>query len=72
MARTKQTIRLRWEKPLITWTRFYLPLHQEWPVWAVDHVDIHAGPLLGVEGALRLRLGRMIDDPEQAAYFIGE
>ncbi|KAH6631491.1 hypothetical protein F5144DRAFT_620575 [Chaetomium tenue] len=69
MARTKQTAR-RTYKPFITWTRFYLPREQEWPAWAVDHDDVHAGPLTDVEGCGKLSLGRMVDNPEQAAYII--
>jgi hypothetical protein len=71
MARTKQTARLS-QKPLTTWTRFYLPLEQEWPTWAVDHEDVHAGPLADVKGCLMISLGRMVDNPEQAAYIIRE
>ena len=56
-------------KALITWTRFYLPRNQEWPVWA-GHEDIYSGPLLDL-GIRSLRLRRMVDDPEQAAYIIG-
>ncbi|XWW97886.1 hypothetical protein V2A60_005882 [Cordyceps javanica] len=55
-------------KALITWTRFYLPRNQEWPVWA-GHEDIYSGPLLDL-GIRSLRLRRMVDDPEQAAYII--
>lgn len=69
MARTKQTAR-RTYKPFITWTRFYLPQGQEWPTWAVDHDDVHVGPLTDVEGCRKLSLGRMVDNPEQAAYII--
>ncbi|KAH6856898.1 hypothetical protein B0I37DRAFT_318739 [Chaetomium sp. MPI-CAGE-AT-0009] len=69
MARTKQTAR-RSQRVLTTWTRFYLPREQEWPTWAVDHDNVHYGPLKGVEGVRRALLGRMVDDPEQAAYII--
>ncbi|EAQ88351.1 predicted protein [Chaetomium globosum CBS 148.51] len=69
MARTKQTAR-RTYKPFITWTRFQLPREQEWPTWTVDHDDVHAGPLTDVEGCRILSLGRMVDNPEQAAYII--
>ncbi|KAL3425259.1 hypothetical protein PVAG01_02050 [Phlyctema vagabunda] len=69
MARTKQTAR-RSLKPLITWTRFHLPHEQEWPTWSTDHADVHVGPLVGVEGWRKASLGRMVDNPEQAAYII--
>ncbi|OAQ96934.1 hypothetical protein LLEC1_04235 [Akanthomyces lecanii] len=70
MARTKQTAR-RSVRALITLTRFYLPPDQEWPVWSVEEGgDPHAGPLDGVEGAHWMRIGRLIDDPEQAVYII--
>ncbi|KAM3510978.1 hypothetical protein MY11210_005377 [Beauveria gryllotalpidicola] len=57
------------EKPLITWTRFYLPRDQEWPVWTVDHDDVHAGPLAKLP-CLKLGVARMVDNPDQAAYII--
>ena len=71
MARTKQTAR-RGQKALLSWTRFYLPLEQEWPTWDVDHEDVHAGPLADLEGCLTISLGRMVDNPEQAAFVIRE
>ncbi|TLD30348.1 hypothetical protein PspLS_01911 [Pyricularia sp. CBS 133598] len=66
-------------KPFTTWTRFYLPRDQEWPIWSVDHPDIHVGPLAKVAGdantmgdpaILCVTLGRIVDDPEQAVYII--
>ncbi|KAK1980458.1 hypothetical protein LZ30DRAFT_129041 [Colletotrichum cereale] len=69
MARTSNKAK-RSEKPLTSWTRFHLPRDQEWPTWSVDHSDIHVGPLKGVEGWRTASLGRMVDDPEQAAYII--
>ncbi|KAJ0413061.1 hypothetical protein BJY00DRAFT_297446 [Aspergillus carlsbadensis] len=69
MARTKQTAR-RSTPPLITWTRFHLPQEQEWPTWSVDHVNVHIGPLADVYGWCRVSLGRMVKNPEQAAYII--
>ncbi|KAI1169594.1 hypothetical protein F4777DRAFT_584757 [Nemania sp. FL0916] len=69
MARTKQTAK-RTPKELITWTRFYLPQDQEWPTWSVDHDDVHIGPLADVPGRGKASLGRMVDNPEQAAYII--
>ncbi|KAI3317156.1 hypothetical protein HD806DRAFT_395524 [Xylariaceae sp. AK1471] len=60
----------RSEKPLISWTRFYLPRDQEWPTWSVHHDDVYVGPLKGVEGWRTASLGRMVDNPGQAAYII--
>jgi hypothetical protein len=71
MARTKQTAR-RSTPPLITWTRFHLLQEQEWPTWSTDHVDVHIGPLADVYGWCRVSLGRMVENPEQAAYIIGK
>ncbi|KAH7311224.1 hypothetical protein B0I35DRAFT_357121 [Stachybotrys elegans] len=68
MARAK-TIRIR-ERGPITWTRFHLPREQEWPTWSVSHPDVHVGPLADVQGAMFIRLGRMVEHPEQAAYII--
>ncbi|KAI0381430.1 hypothetical protein F5Y04DRAFT_255484 [Hypomontagnella monticulosa] len=67
MARTKQTAR-RYGKPITTWTRFYLPLDQEWPSWPATYQDTHVGPLASVNG--EALLGRMVENPEQAAYII--
>ncbi|KAI3317159.1 hypothetical protein HD806DRAFT_515834 [Xylariaceae sp. AK1471] len=69
MARAKQPAR-QLRKGITTWTRFYLPLDQEWPAWPVDHEDVHVGPLASVVGAGGISLGRMVEDPEQAAYII--
>ncbi|KAI0400398.1 hypothetical protein F4802DRAFT_619866 [Xylaria palmicola] len=69
MARTKQTAK-RIDKPLTSWTRFHLPRDQEWPTWSVHYDDVHVGPLEGVEGWRTASLGRMVDNPEQAAYII--
>jgi len=56
----------------MSWTRFHLPQEQEWPMWSVNHDDVHAGPLVDVQGCRKLSLGRMVDNPEQAVYIIGE
>lgn len=72
MPADNRRARVSADKPLITWTRFYLPRNQEWPVWSVDHDDIHAGPLIDLEGCCRLGLARMVDNPDQAAYIIGK
>lgn len=72
MARIKQTAR-KYGKGIITWTRFHLPLDQEWPTWSATYEDVHVGPLAGVAGvAGKVLLGRMVETPEQAAYIIGE
>lgn len=70
MARTKMTAKRY--RHVTTWTRFHLPLEQEWPTWTVAHPDVHVGPLAEVEGSLKVSLGIMVEDPEQAAYIIGE
>jgi len=71
MARTKQTAR-RSQPSVVTWTRFHLPIGQEWPAWAVAHENVHFGPLNDVDGVWKGWLGRMVEDPEQAAYIIGK
>ncbi|CEJ80435.1 hypothetical protein VHEMI00616 [[Torrubiella] hemipterigena] len=70
MARIKQTNRKPSVKPLVTWTRFYLPRDHVWPGWDGDHDNIHIGPLRNVVVVRGLKLRRLIDDPEQAAYLI--
>lgn len=70
MARTKMTAKQY--NRVRTWTRFHLPLEQEWPTWPVAHSDVHVGPLADVQGILQVWLGRMVEDPEHAAYIIGE
>ncbi|KAK8122174.1 hypothetical protein PG984_010844 [Apiospora sp. TS-2023a] len=69
MARTKVTAKSH-SLGVVTWTRFHLPLEQEWPIWSVTHADVHVGPLAGVEGVLKASLGRMVERPAQAAYVI--
>ncbi|ETS73387.1 hypothetical protein PFICI_14992 [Pestalotiopsis fici W106-1] len=69
MARVKQSTR-QYEKGVITWTRFHLPLEKEWPTWAVPHDDVHVGPLADVKGVGTISLARMVRNPEQAAYII--
>lgn len=70
MARTEMTAKRY--RHVITWTQFHLPLEQEWPTRAVAHPDVHVGPLADVEGKLKGSLVRMVKDPEQAVYIIGE
>jgi hypothetical protein len=70
MARTRMTTK-RYRR-VTTWTRFHLPREQEWPTWTVAHEDVHVGPLLDAGGWMKVWLGRMVEDPEQAAYIIGE
>ncbi|KAI0383312.1 hypothetical protein F5Y04DRAFT_32606 [Hypomontagnella monticulosa] len=67
MARTKE--RPRPKDRVITWTRFYLPLDQEWPTWPT-YEDMHVGPLTDVKDVGEVLLGRVVDNPEQAAYII--
>ncbi|KAL0938246.1 uncharacterized protein CTRU02_207977 [Colletotrichum truncatum] len=69
MARTKQTAK-PYQKRLTTWTRFYLSPEQKWPTWPADYDDVHVGPLTNVAGCRNPSLGRMVDNPEQAAYII--
>ncbi|KAK3900068.1 hypothetical protein C8A05DRAFT_46018 [Staphylotrichum tortipilum] len=69
MARTKQTAR-KSVRPLVTWTRFCLRREQEWPTWVVDHLNIYIGPLVEVDGVHHISLGRMVDNPEQAAFIL--
>ena len=69
MARTKE--RPRPKDRVITWTRFYLPLDQEWPTWPT-YEDMHVGPLTDVKDVGEVLLGRVVDNPEQAAYIIRE
>lgn len=71
MARTSNKARHS-VKPLTSWTRFHLPRGQEWPTRSVDHDDVHVGPLKGAEGRRLVLMGRMVDDPEKAAYIICE
>lgn len=72
MARTRANQRKCSPLPLMSWTRFHLPLEQEWPAWSVDHDDIHAGPLANVEGCQKLLLGRIVNNPKEAVYIIGK
>ncbi|VBB82072.1 Putative protein of unknown function [Podospora comata] len=69
MARTKKITRRRSDS-VVTWTRFHLPVEREWPTWAVDHKNVHFGPLEDLTGVRKGWLGRMVEDPEQAAYII--
>lgn len=57
-------------KNLITWTRFHLPQEQERPAWPAAHEDAYVGPLAGVRGIERISMGRMVEEPQQAAYII--
>jgi hypothetical protein len=70
MARTKMTAKRY--KHVTTWTRFHLPLEQEWPAWTVAHENVHLGPPVDVKGCSMPWLGRMVDDPEQVAFIMGE
>lgn len=73
MARTKAGAAPRRPTRLVTLTRFFLPLEQEWPSWEKAEPD-DAGypPLINVKGFLIVeRMGRLIDDPQQAVYILG-
>lgn len=72
MARTKQTAKRHW-KPIVTWTRFHLPREQEWPTWPKDRYEhVYWGPLADLEGLEGVSVGRMVDNPERAAYVLRE
>lgn len=64
--------RRRLTKPLITWTEFHLPQGQEWPVWTVEHDNVHIGPLVNMGCCYNFKLARMVDKPDYAAYIIGK
>jgi hypothetical protein len=71
MARAKMTAKRY--RHVTTWTRFHLPRGKEWPTWTVAQPDRPlVGPLVEVEGWRKVWLGKMVDDPEQAAFIIGE
>ncbi|KAI1125539.1 hypothetical protein F5Y10DRAFT_246763 [Nemania abortiva] len=59
----------RRERKRTTWTRFRLPLGQDWPKWP-GYSDTYHGPLADVAGCERIRLGRIVEDPEQAALIV--
>lgn len=63
----------------LTWTLFHLPPDQTWPAWPSsisvrEDLDIssYLGPLSNVAGLENVRLGRRVEDPEQAAFIICE
>ncbi|KAK8086179.1 hypothetical protein PG994_001153 [Apiospora phragmitis] len=68
MARTKQTAKL-YGKGIITWTRFHLPLEQEWPIWSVTMRMCMSAPLR-MWKVFRRRWAEMVGNPAQAAYII--
>ncbi|KAI0837651.1 hypothetical protein F5Y06DRAFT_70979 [Hypoxylon sp. FL0890] len=70
MARTKTPKRPSMQARRTTWTRFYLPRGQDWPTWSSGHSDARLGPLADVPGCCEVWLGRMVDDPEQAALIV--
>lgn len=72
MARTPGTVHRRSVR-LTTFTRFYLPLDQQWPVWAGRQgYDVYTGPLSRLDVFMSVYVGRMIDSPQQAVFIIGE
>ena len=75
MARMKKTNwRIRQETARTTWTRFQLPLDQSWIKWqqAEQFPDPDFGPLADVPGRLTVRLGRMVENRENAVLIICE
>ncbi|KAK1762007.1 hypothetical protein QBC33DRAFT_614563 [Phialemonium atrogriseum] len=71
MAIAKKGIRhLRREQKRTTWTRFHLRRGQDWPKWMTGRLNIYLGPLADVTGRGKVRLGRKVDDPEQAALIV--
>ncbi|KAI1741117.1 hypothetical protein F4680DRAFT_417269 [Xylaria scruposa] len=70
MARTKQTARPSIGERRISWTRFRLPLGQDLPKWPASCANAQVGPLYCVAGCMNAWLGRMVDDPEQAALIV--
>lgn len=73
MAIAKKGIRhLRREQKRTTWTRFHLPRGQDWPKWMTGRLNTYLGPLADVTGRGKVRLGRKVDDPEQAALIVRE
>ncbi|KAK3317419.1 hypothetical protein B0T19DRAFT_291536 [Cercophora scortea] len=68
--RKKGVIYERRENKRNTWTRFHLSRERSWPQWAPCHSNLYFGPLEGVPGLERVRLGRMVEDPEQAVFNI--
>lgn len=63
-------------KETITWTRFHLPLNQQWPAWPSSGkghpAEQYVGPLADMEGAPwnKITLGKMVEFPEEAVYMV--
>ncbi|KAI0490349.1 hypothetical protein F4859DRAFT_6083 [Xylaria cf. heliscus] len=71
MAIVKKTQQqLRQERTRTTWTRFRLRRGQDWPTWSTAYSNTYLGPLAGVAGCKKVRLGRKVEDPEQAALIV--
>lgn len=66
----KNIVRLRMEQRRTTWTRFHLPGGQNWPKWTTSYSNTYLGPLTDVPGCEKVRLGRKVEDPEQAVFII--
>lgn len=63
MARIKQSPH---DKQRITWTRLHLSCTMTWFKWSNDYSDLHVGKWANVVGCLRVVLGRLVENPEQA------
>ncbi|KAH8164321.1 hypothetical protein CIB48_g3931 [Xylaria polymorpha] len=71
MAIVKKTQQqLRQERKRTTWTRFHLPRGQDWPKWSATYSNTYLGPLADVAGCMKVRLGRKVEDPEQAVLIV--
>ncbi len=69
MAKSKM-FAMRPTQQRTTWTRFRLARGQDWPIWSTAYSDTYLGPLADVAGREKVRLGRMVEDPEQAAFIV--
>ncbi|KAI0443518.1 hypothetical protein F4803DRAFT_306163 [Xylaria telfairii] len=71
MAIIKKTPQqLRQERKRTTWTRFHLPRGQDWPKWPATYANTYLGPLTDVAGCMKVRLGRKVEDPEEAVLIV--
>ncbi|KEY63862.1 hypothetical protein S7711_11527 [Stachybotrys chartarum IBT 7711] len=73
MAKTKKTaIILRQERYRTSWIPFRLTQEQHGLNWPEGHWDTYLTSLVDVAGCLKVKVGRKVDDPEQAVLIIGE
>jgi hypothetical protein len=63
----------------LTWTTFHLSSAKPWPTWpdaavpgGTQYSDLYLGLLCNVPGVKNVRLGRRVEDVEQAAFIIRE